>query len=57
MVGTPPSFVSLQPMSPRPAQPSLGAFTEKPRPNEHTTSRHGNGPVGKKIGAKREMDG
>ena len=49
-----PSFVSLQPMSPRPAQPSRGALTEKPRPNAPTTSGRGNGQSGKKKGGLKE---
>ena len=52
-----PSFVSLQPMSPRPAQPSRGALTEKPRPNAPTTSGRGNGQSGKKMGWKEKWMG
>jgi hypothetical protein len=38
------------------AQPGLGAFTEKPRPNEHTTPDMKMGQL-VKIGVEREMDG
>ena len=41
-------FVSLRPMSPRPALIGSGEIEGKRWPRVHTTSGHGNGPAGKK---------